>query len=514
MKKLFALLMFLPGLLFGQGTTPTVQVKNITALKAIAIPTVNNRLTAIVAGTNNTSPGVYYYDAASTTAVDDVEVLKPNNSNGRWLIIKPAPAGNIRISYEGDSIVNQALPTWPDYIPTFASRFANAAYVTNYGVSGGRIATMVGQYQNEAYHNRPQKSTDEAWFFLQGGGNDLVDGTTPAQVYADLLALWNAARLDGYKVVAMTVTPRYDFNVAVTNAARVVELNRLILSDQSLYDYVIRADVTLSDASASSNAYYYDGTHPTVWGAQIIAKTASVVINAHPWRLLPTTLANTNEVAMDLLLNPNGRNVAIGMTNISESKFSVAKSFVAPSGGITSTNTVALFANNNAANANAWLSLLARSSGSSRINFGTESSESGGYLNYQHAAGDAFGHTFNAGGKLGFQIDSSRVRNYMGWRINRTATGIGVTAQSTNHYIACTAGTITIALPDASTTGDGAVYIVKDAVGGAAAANITIDPAGGDTIDGAATYVIAVNYRAVTLVSDGANNYEIISVSP
>jgi hypothetical protein len=63
------------------------------------------------------------------------------------------------------------------------------------------------------------------------------------------------------------------------------------------------------------------------------------------------------------------------------------------------------------------------------------------------------------------------------------------------------AGAVGITLPPVL---PGRVIKVKDASGAAGTNHITITPASGD-IDGAATYVLSLNYAAVELISDGTN---------
>ena len=218
---------------------------------------------------------------------------------------------SIHVSYEGDSIVSQGNPTWPNYIATYDPHLAKAGNVVNYGQSGDRMVSMVGEYATQAHLNRPTKPTDEGWFFLHGGGNDLVDGTSGATVYGYLQSIWASARADGYKVVAMTITPR---GFTAPQEAQRQILNNLILSDPTQYDYVIRPDVLLNDPSNAN--YYYDTTHPTVLGAQLIAQLVATTINAKPWALIPTVAYNATST-MDLILNPTGINnkVRIGTTN-------------------------------------------------------------------------------------------------------------------------------------------------------------------------------------------------------
>lgn len=73
------------------------------------------------------------------------------------------------------------------------------------------------------------------------------------------------------------------------------------------------------------------------------------------------------------------------------------------------------------------------------------------------------------------------------------------------HVTYTATGAVTsITLPTAQVT-SGRMLVVKDAGGNALVNNITIDTEGGETIDGAATVVIALNYGVARLYCDGAN---------
>lgn len=76
------------------------------------------------------------------------------------------------------------------------------------------------------------------------------------------------------------------------------------------------------------------------------------------------------------------------------------------------------------------------------------------------------------------------------------ATAIGVTLNETDSIINCTAAPITISLPTAVGI-TGRRYIIKNTAG---AGNVTIDPAGAELIDGAAT-VMVTNGNSRTIVS-------------
>lgn len=82
----------------------------------------------------------------------------------------------------------------------------------------------------------------------------------------------------------------------------------------------------------------------------------------------------------------------------------------------------------------------------------------------------------------------------------------GITGEiTTEDMAAATAGGITLTLPAAATAGNGAVVYLKDKGGNAGSENITIEGNGSETIDGALTFVLNVNYQSITVVSDGSN---------
>ena len=61
----------------------------------------------------------------------------------------------------------------------------------------------------------------------------------------------------------------------------------------------------------------------------------------------------------------------------------------------------------------------------------------------------------------------------------------------------------TITLPAANTMTPGQIVWIKDEAGTAATANVTINRAGADTIEGATSYVLNVNYSSIGLYSNG-----------
>jgi len=80
-----------------------------------------------------------------------------------------------------------------------------------------------------------------------------------------------------------------------------------------------------------------------------------------------------------------------------------------------------------------------------------------------------------------------------------TKTG-AYTATNDDYVIDCTSGTFTVTLP-ASSGRTGRILIIKNSGAG----TITVDGNASETIDGAATYSLSVQYATVQIMSDGTN---------
>lgn len=90
--------------------------------------------------------------------------------------------------------------------------------------------------------------------------------------------------------------------------------------------------------------------------------------------------------------------------------------------------------------------------------------------------------------------------------VRRTAVAdVDYTAHASDYLIAYTALTAprTATVPENATAGT--TYVFKDESGVASIHNITIDAAGADTIDGAATVTITSNYGRRVIYSSGAD---------
>lgn len=111
-----------------------------------------------------------------------------------------------------------------------------------------------------------------------------------------------------------------------------------------------------------------------------------------------------------------------------------------------------------------------------------------------------------------FSASEVEVEFLKGQRFNRRAfstlvTGSVYTVSVTDYLIGITSLSYapSVGLPSPKNVGVGKNFIVKDEAGGAGTTTITIRSAGEETIDGAATSTITINYGTRNLYNDGAN---------
>jgi len=180
------------------------------------------------------------------------------------------------ISIVGDSLSCQGYESrgihrWPYWMAQSSPAWRDCE-LWNFSIPGYYTGYFVNSYEFEPHVVRP-KDGQEGWLFCWLGINNVTWNTTESEsnawlIYADLKRIWGAARYDGYKVVAFTLT-RYNrwtpFQFTIRD-----QVNELILSDTSLYDILIRADLLLPDPNDID--LICDGIHPTDEGSRQIAE--------------------------------------------------------------------------------------------------------------------------------------------------------------------------------------------------------------------------------------------------
>jgi hypothetical protein len=174
-------------------------------------------------------------------------------------------------TFEGDSLseITNGFGIWPTLLKNYSAYFGRGT-AHYFALSADTAANMVGEYPSQA-GSVAIAPGQEAFLFLWAGTNDLViTGASGATIYGYLKSIWAAARTSGYKVVAFCLPPNQT-NATAAPAAEKTALNKLILSDPSLYDFVVRLDLALPIVKPNS-ALSPDGTHFTPLGNAVIAQ--------------------------------------------------------------------------------------------------------------------------------------------------------------------------------------------------------------------------------------------------
>lgn len=99
-----------------------------------------------------------------------------------------------------------------------------------------------------------------------------------------------------------------------------------------------------------------------------------------------------------------------------------------------------------------------------------------------------------------------------GFVLNRVATinSSYTIVPQTDYYlsVSTTNLAVTVNLPSATSVSAGTEYIIKDATGNASSKAISVVANGTNTIDATTTQFIANNFGVMTIVTDGASNWE------
>lgn len=200
--------------------------------------------------------------------------------------------------------------TWPYDIGEQSDIWSKGS-LRNYCLPGNTTSQIVDQYPLTAHTVKPASASTPGYFFLYTGDMDVFLNVSAATIYSNLKTLWKLARQDGYKVVAFAVMRVGSFTYYNGQMQLLTQLNDLILSDPSLYDYLVRADLVLPDPI--DQTYFSDGTHPNEVGMQVFARAVANALGQYrPYVLRPSVPGNDSYANLDLILNPQGHGVVIG----------------------------------------------------------------------------------------------------------------------------------------------------------------------------------------------------------
>jgi hypothetical protein len=192
---------------------------------------------------------------------------------------------NRRFVFEGDSLT--AYTTYPasTWTLNLSNDFAFFGAGKSYNVAkgGARAYQMNDEYDTQVAPYKPTKPSDDCYFFIWGGGNDLNgDDATAEHVYGNLTELWAKARDDGFKVVAFTITYASVLDDDGTKEANRSLLNEYILSNSSAYDYLIRPELLFPDYT-DTTYYMPGGVHLNSFGSYTLSKHIGRTLFSSPY---------------------------------------------------------------------------------------------------------------------------------------------------------------------------------------------------------------------------------------
>ncbi len=184
-----------------------------------------------------------------------------------------------KFSIVGDSMSAGTTGQWSTLIqnhPLFADTVFN-----NVAVSGAKSFDQDGAYWDANVLPAAPVGDEVAYMSSLIGINDIfqVGGSagTVSDIYERIKGIWKKGRDAGFKVIAFTLQDHSFGSAGIVEAEqRKSELNRMILSDSSLYDYLVPLHQLIPDEN--TYAFSPEGTPPDLLhlneaGNQLIADT-------------------------------------------------------------------------------------------------------------------------------------------------------------------------------------------------------------------------------------------------
>lgn len=190
------------------------------------------------------------------------------------------------IVVDGDSrSTGSGVGTWPTLlgaIPPFTG-----ATITSVAVANNETTDRINGFSTDVTPLAPS-ATQNGLYMLYVGVNDIfqiggVNVSSVRDIYDNLVTLWTDARDLGFKVVAFTLQHHSFAAAGITEPEqRQVQLNKLIMSDPSKYDYLIPLHELIPDETT----YGIPGAgenyiHSNAAGNQFIANQVARILGAN-----------------------------------------------------------------------------------------------------------------------------------------------------------------------------------------------------------------------------------------
>ncbi len=172
------------------------------------------------------------------------------------------------VLFEGDSLTSNngnGITPYPDKLIGKPGFVGEAKYF-NLAKSGDRASDFLNTFYEQigAFGHSNSVSADKI-IFVWLGTNDLAFDNS-STVFNSLLGIWQAARTQGFQVIAFTISVR-DSSPEIEQKRN--EVNSMIRSASEEYDVLMDMDLWFSDPTNLN--IFYDGLHFTEWGTQQVA---------------------------------------------------------------------------------------------------------------------------------------------------------------------------------------------------------------------------------------------------
>lgn len=148
----------------------------------------------------------------------------------------------------------------------------------NAGISGNRTDEMLARIGTDVVAHSPDITV------VQGGGNDITQGRSSAQVIASLSGIYDALEAAGSRIIATTVLPSVNMDTAGEQTA-IGEVNAWVRAHYSDWSGAYLADWNPPmtdgvDEWVPHVGYTSDGVHPDTDGGVVMAGVLSPVLLA------------------------------------------------------------------------------------------------------------------------------------------------------------------------------------------------------------------------------------------
>lgn len=199
------------------------------------------------------------------------------------------PAGPWRVVFDGQSHNLlpgnvEPAPPWeaisgPEHL-NYPSRLMAGRGIpwTNVAIGGASWTTLATTAATRLW---PIAGTATATILVMvGGTNDITDGDTGAQAYADAVSYAEAARTNGFgPIIAGTIPGAASLNASHETQRQ--SHNALLLANgDGAFDYVVDFDATALADWTDPVYYFTDEIHWVAAGAQLAAETVAPYLDA------------------------------------------------------------------------------------------------------------------------------------------------------------------------------------------------------------------------------------------